>query len=84
MQDCGCGPAKLLTVLPGMSESGPYSLSQDLTSNTAKTASRAAIARPAGAIRSNAVKHRCGPVKKRGKTQHDNQTLKDLFINGSA
>ena len=27
---CGCWPAKPLAVLPGMSESGPHALSQDL------------------------------------------------------
>ena len=27
---CGCGPAKPLAVLPGMSQSGPHALSQDL------------------------------------------------------
>ena len=51
----GDGPTQFLTVLPGVCQAGAHAFPQNLSfelSNSANTARSAAIARPAGVVRS--------------------------------
>jgi len=69
MHGCGCRPAKPLAVLPGMSKSGPYTLTEDLALEGGED----------GEQRGHCATSRCGQVQRLGQRyEPDAEMLKLL------